>query len=73
MLEMLTTVGVVNWKVLLALGVAGGVAYAVLRKKRNMADDDELWAKAEVHIKESHPEMIGMVRREDILAQAELV
>jgi predicted small metal-binding protein len=36
-------------------------------------DDDELWAKAEVHIKESHPEMIGMVRREDILAQAELV
>ena len=36
-----------NWKVLAALGaVAGALAYAVLRKKRNEADDDELWAEA---------------------------
>jgi hypothetical protein len=41
------TVGVVNWKVLVALGaVAGGLVYAVFRKKRNEADDDELWAEA---------------------------
>ena len=39
--------GVVNWKVLVALGaVAGGLVYAVLRKKRNEAEDDELWAEA---------------------------
>ena len=36
-----------NWKVLAALGaVAGGLVYAVLRKKRNTDDDDELWAEA---------------------------
>ena len=35
-----------NWKVLVALGVASGVVYAVLRKKRSVADDDELWAAA---------------------------
>jgi hypothetical protein len=40
-------VGVVNWKVLVALGaVAGGLVYAVFRKKRIEADDDELWAEA---------------------------
>ena len=39
--------GVVNWKVLVALGgLAGGLVYAVLRKKRDLADDDELWAAA---------------------------
>ena len=38
--------GLVNWKVFFALGVAGGMVYAVLRKKRTVADDDELWAKA---------------------------
>jgi len=37
----------VNWKVVAALGaVAGGLVYAVLRKKRTMADDEELWAEA---------------------------
>ena len=35
-----------NWKVLAALGVVGGLVYAVLRKKRDLADDDELWAAA---------------------------
>ena len=41
------SVGVVNWKVLAALGaVAGGLVYAVLRKKRNTDDDDELWSEA---------------------------
>jgi len=36
-------------------------------------DDDELWAKGLAHIKEMHPEMVDVVRREDLLAQAELV
>ena len=40
-----------NWKVLAALGaVAGGVVYAVFRKKRTEADDDELWAEATDHV-----------------------
>jgi hypothetical protein len=39
-------VGFVNWKVLAALGVVGGLVYAALRKKRNLSDDDELWAAA---------------------------
>lgn len=36
-------------------------------------DEDELWEKGQAHIKEAHPDMVGMVRRDDILAQAELV
>jgi predicted small metal-binding protein len=36
-------------------------------------DDDALWEKAQAHIKAAHPEMVGMVRRDDLLAQAELV
>jgi predicted small metal-binding protein len=36
-------------------------------------DDDELWVKAQAHIKEQHPDLVGVVQREDILAQAELV
>jgi predicted small metal-binding protein len=35
------------------------------------ADDDELWSQAEEHIRTDHPELVGMVRRADILAQAE--
>ena len=38
--------GLVNWRVLAALGVVSGLVYAVLRKKRELADDDELWAAA---------------------------
>jgi hypothetical protein len=35
------------------------------------ADDDELWGRAEEHIRTDHPELVGKVTREDILAQAE--
>lgn len=35
------------------------------------ADDDELWAKAQAHLAEDHPDLVGKVSREDILAQAE--
>jgi hypothetical protein len=34
-------------------------------------DDDELWAKAQVHLAADHPDLVGKVSREDILAQAE--
>jgi predicted small metal-binding protein len=35
------------------------------------ADDDELWDRAQVHLNSDHPDLVGKVSREDILAQAE--
>lgn len=35
--------------------------------------DDELWAKAQLHIETAHPDMVGKVARADILAQAETI
>jgi predicted small metal-binding protein len=35
--------------------------------------DDELWQNAQDHMGVLHPELVGNVTREDILAQAELV
>ena len=34
-------------------------------------DDDELWAKAKAHVASDHPDLVGRVSREDILARAE--
>jgi hypothetical protein len=34
-------------------------------------DDDELWAKAQAHLAADHPDLVGTVSRDDILAQAE--
>jgi hypothetical protein len=34
-------------------------------------DDDELWEKAQEHLAVDHPDLVGKVSREDILAQAE--
>jgi predicted small metal-binding protein len=34
-------------------------------------DDDELLGQAERHIQESHPELVGKVTRDDLLAMAE--
>jgi predicted small metal-binding protein len=34
-------------------------------------DDDELWENAQAHIGADHPDLVGKVSREDILAQAE--
>jgi len=34
-------------------------------------DDDELWRNAQGHMGVLHPELVGNVTREDILAQAE--
>jgi predicted small metal-binding protein len=33
--------------------------------------DDELWQRAQEHIRSDHPDLVGKVLREDILAQAE--
>jgi hypothetical protein len=35
------------------------------------ADDDELWENAQTHLAADHPDLVGKVSREDILAQAE--
>jgi predicted small metal-binding protein len=35
--------------------------------------DDELWANAQEHMGVLHPELVGNVTREDILAQAEVL
>jgi hypothetical protein len=34
-------------------------------------DDDELWTNAQEHLRSDHPDLVGNVSREDILAQAE--
>jgi predicted small metal-binding protein len=34
-------------------------------------DDDELWEQAKDHLRTDHPDLVGKVSREDILAQAE--
>jgi hypothetical protein len=36
-------------------------------------DDEVLWQKAQEHLAEDHPDLVGKVSREDILAQAEEV
>ncbi|MET0511586.1 MAG: DUF1059 domain-containing protein [Thermoleophilaceae bacterium] len=34
-------------------------------------DDDALWEDAQEHLRTDHPDLVGKVSREDILAQAE--
>jgi hypothetical protein len=34
-------------------------------------NDDELWEKAQAHVAADHPDLVGKVSREDILARAE--
>jgi predicted small metal-binding protein len=36
-------------------------------------DEEELWRNAQGHMRVLHPELVGNVTREDILAQAELI
>jgi hypothetical protein len=36
-------------------------------------DDDEFWINAQGHMGVLHPELVGSVTREDLLAQAELL
>ena len=34
-------------------------------------DDDDLWRKAQEHMRQDHPDLAGKVARADLLAQAE--
>jgi predicted small metal-binding protein len=34
-------------------------------------DDDELWERAQEHMREDHPDLADKVAREDLVAQAE--
>jgi predicted small metal-binding protein len=34
-------------------------------------DDDELWENAQQHMRADHPDLVGKVSRDDIVAQAE--
>ena len=34
-------------------------------------DENELWEKAQAHVAADHPELVGKVSREDVLARAE--
>jgi len=36
-------------------------------------DEEELWRNAQGHMSVLHPELVGNVTREDIIAQAELL
>lgn len=36
-------------------------------------DEDGLWDKAQAHLADAHPDMVGKVARSDIIAQAEMV
>ena len=36
-------------------------------------DDDELWTKAQAHVAADHPDLVGKVSREDIVARAEAI
>jgi hypothetical protein len=36
-------------------------------------DDDELWGKVQGHLGVLHPELVGTITRQDLLAQAELL
>jgi hypothetical protein len=35
--------------------------------------DDDLWALAQQHMGTDHPDLVGKVAREDIIAQAEMI
>jgi hypothetical protein len=37
------------------------------------ADDEEFWRNVQAHLAVLHPELVGAVTREDLLAQAELL
>jgi predicted small metal-binding protein len=56
------------WRLAMALRIICMCGYFI-----QGADDDELWRNARDHMGVLHPELVGNVTREDILAQAELL
>jgi hypothetical protein len=57
-----------RWRVSMALRIVCMCGYVI-----QGGDDDELWRNAQRHMAVLHPELVGNVTREDILAQAELL
>jgi hypothetical protein len=42
-----------------------------VRQGRRGEDDDELWEQAQAHLASDHPDLVGKVAPDDVLAQAE--
>jgi len=55
-----------SWRLAMALRIICMCGYVIQGD-----DDDELWQNAQEHMGVLHPELVGNVSREDILAQAE--
>jgi hypothetical protein len=55
-----------TWGLAMALRIICMCGYVI-----EGGDDDELWRNAQGHMGVLHPELVGSVTREDILAQAE--
>jgi predicted small metal-binding protein len=55
-----------TWRLAMALRIICMCGYVIQGD-----DDDELWRNAQGHMGVLHPELVGNVTREDILAQAE--
>jgi predicted small metal-binding protein len=54
------------WRLVMALRIICMCGYVIQGD-----DDDELWQNAQGHMGVLHPELVGNVTREDLLAQAE--
>jgi predicted small metal-binding protein len=57
-----------TWRLAMALRIVCMCGYVIQGD-----DDDELWRNAQGHMGVLHPELVGNVTREDLLAQAEQV
>jgi hypothetical protein len=55
-----------TWRLAMALRIVCMCGYVI-----QGGDDDELWRNVQGHMGVLHPELVGSVTREDILAQAE--
>jgi hypothetical protein len=55
-----------TWRLAMALRITCMCGYVIQGE-----DGDELWRNAQAHMGVLHPELVGNVTREDILAQAE--
>jgi hypothetical protein len=56
------------WRIAMALRIICMCGYVIQGD-----DDDEFWSNAQRHMAVLHPELVGNVTRDDILAQAELL
>ena len=57
-----------GWRLAMALRILCMCGYVI-----QGGDEEELWRNVQGHMSVLHPELVGNVTREDILAQAELI